>query len=81
LRIREICKRRLWKRSDSLYASSAKGTCKEGSFTGDPEGYITGRLGKRASFSIGDPSGNLEGGSFIADLERCNLVLQETGLS
>jgi len=54
----------------SLYASSARGTCRKGSFTGDPGGYITRRHRKRASVFIGDPSGNLEVGSFTGDFER-----------
>jgi len=42
----------------SLYASSARGTCREGSLTRDPGGYITGGgHGKRASLFIGDRRG------------------------
>jgi hypothetical protein len=60
LRIREICKRRLWKRSVSLYASSAKGTCREASFTGDPEGY--NRKARETGISLHRrPVGELEG--------------------
>jgi len=59
----------LWKWGISLYGHSVNGTWREGSFTGDPEGYVQEGSGD-GHCSIGALLGNLEGGSFIMDFER-----------
>jgi hypothetical protein len=47
LRTSTDSKRGLWKWSVSLYGRSVMGTWREGSFTGDSEGYITEGSGDR----------------------------------
>jgi len=50
----------LWKWGISLCGHSVKGTWREGSFIGDPEGYIQEGSGD-GHLSIGALLGNLEG--------------------
>jgi hypothetical protein len=50
-------KRGLWKRFVSLYEGSARGTCRDGIFTGGNEE----RLSKRVFFSIGGLLGDQGG--------------------
>jgi hypothetical protein len=45
-----------------------KGTWRGLSFAGDPEGYVEGA--GDGYLSLGNPLGNLEGGSFVGDFER-----------
>ena len=47
-----------------------KGTCKEGSLAGDPEGYVEKALETSISFHRGPVLGNLEEGSCTGAFER-----------
>jgi len=64
--------KRLWKRNVYLYGRSAKGTCRDGSFTEYSEGYIQEEYGNghlSPQGPLGQPGG--EGwGSFTGDFER-----------
>jgi hypothetical protein len=55
----------------SLCGSSAKGTWREGSLAGDPEGYVAKALETGIPFHRGPVWGNLEEGSSIGDFEIC----------
>jgi hypothetical protein len=54
----------------SLCGSSVKGTWREGSLAGDPEGYVEKALEMCMSFHRGPVFGNLEEGSSAGDFER-----------
>ena len=61
---------RLWKQNISLYGTSARGTWREGSFTGDPERYVTESSGN-AYLSLQTPHwGTWWEGSFTGEFER-----------
>ena len=47
-----------------------KGTWREGSIVGDPEGYVEKALETGISFYRGPILGNLEEGTFTGDFER-----------
>jgi hypothetical protein len=54
----------------SLYGSSVKGTWREGSLAGDPEGYVENALETGSSFHRGPVLGNLEAGSSTGNFKR-----------
>jgi len=54
----------------SLCGSCVKGTWREGSLAGDPEGYVEKALEMGISFHRGLVLGNLEEGSSTGDFER-----------
>jgi len=61
---------RLWKQNISLYGTSARGTWREGSFTGDPERYVNESSGN-AYLSLQTPRwGTWWEGSFTGEFER-----------
>jgi hypothetical protein len=59
----------LWSWGVSIYRSSVKGTWRENSLAGDPEGYVEKDV-ELSSHFIGALMGNLEVGSCTGDFER-----------
>ena len=59
-----------WSLSLCLCGSSLKGTWRQGSLAGDPEGYVEKALEMGISFHRGPVWGNLEEGSSTRDFER-----------